>query len=387
MLTAALNLGLPSPINIKVQGTKLEEAHAIAEAIAAVVKDVPGAVDVRVAQPLDYPALRIEVDRVKAGFLGITQDEVIKNIVTALNSSVNFAPAFWISPKNGNHYFMGAQYREEEIESVETLMDIPISMMTKSGVPQTALLIERTKAPAVIDHRNITRTIDVYANVAGRAVGSVAEDMEALLASSPQFLQLKEDFESRGYRYEFYGEVASMRDSFRHLLFGFLTAAILVYLVMVAQLRSFLLPLVIMGTVPLGLIGVVLALWLTGTNFGIPALMGLILMVGIVVQYSVLLVDFVVRLQREGVEIGEAVREAARQRIRPVLMTASTTALALLPLALGVIPGSESNVPLARAMLGAVAGGSVLALLVVPALYAVVGKHLHIRAETAPSLT
>tara|TARA_R110002072_G_scaffold31466_4_gene96942 strand:- start:10755 stop:13940 length:3186 start_codon:yes stop_codon:yes gene_type:complete len=392
MLTAALNLGLPSPINIKVQGTKLEEAHAIAEAIAAVVKDVPGAVDVRVAQPLDYPALRIEVDRVKAGFLGITQDEVIKNIVTALNSSVNFAPAFWISPKNGNHYFMGAQYREEEIESVETLMDIPISMMTKSGVPQTALLkdiarIERTKAPAVIDHRNITRTIDVYANVAGRAVGSVAEDMEALLASSPQFLQLKEDFESRGYRYEFYGEVASMRDSFRQLLFGFLTAAILVYLVMVAQLRSFLLPLVIMGTVPLGLIGVVLALWLTGTNFGIPALMGLILMVGIVVQYSVLLVDFAVRLQREGVEIGEAVREAARQRIRPVLMTASTTALALLPLALGVIPGSESNVPLARAMLGAVAGGSVLALLVVPALYAVVGKHLHIRAETAPSLT
>ena len=392
MLTAALNLGLPSPINIKVQGTKLEEAHAIAEAIAAVVKDVPGAVDVRVAQPLDYPALRIEVDRVKAGFLGITQDEVIKNIVTALNSSVNFAPAFWISPKNGNHYFMGAQYREKEIESVETLMDIPISMMTKSGVPQTALLkdiarIERTKAPAVIDHRNITRTIDVYANVAGRAVGSVAEDMEALLASSPQFLQLKEDFESRGYRYEFYGEVASMRDSFRQLLFGFLTAAILVYLVMVAQLRSFLLPLVIMGTVPLGLIGVVLALWLTGTNFGIPALMGLILMVGIVVQYSVLLVDFAVRLQREGVEIGEAVREAARQRIRPVLMTASTTALALLPLALGVIPGSESNVPLARAMLGAVAGGSVLALLVVPALYAVVGKHLHIRSEAAPSLT
>ena len=392
MLTAALNLGLPSPINIKVQGTKLEEAHAIAEAIAAVVKDVPGAVDVRVAQPLDYPALRIEVDRVKAGFLGITQDEVIKNIVTALNSSVNFAPAFWISPKNGNHYFTGAQYREEEIESVETLMDIPISMMTKSGVPQTALLkdiarIERTKAPAVIDHRNITRTIDVYANVAGRAVGSVAEDMEALLASSPQFLQLKEDFESRGYRYEFYGEVASMRDSFRQLLFGFLTAAILVYLVMVAQLRSFLLPLVIMGTVPLGLIGVVLALWLTGTNFGIPALMGLILMVGIVVQYSVLLVDFAVRLQREGVEIGEAVREAARQRIRPVLMTASTTALALLPLALGVIPGSESNVPLARAMLGAVAGGSVLALLVVPALYAVVGKHLHIRSEAAPSLT
>ena len=392
MLTAALNLGLPSPIDIKVQGTKLEEAHSIAKAIAAVVKKVPGAVDVRVAQPLDYPALRIEVDRVKAGYLGITQEEVIKNIVTALNSSVNFAPAFWISPKNGNHYFMGAQYREEEIESVETLQNIPISMSRADGVPMTAMLkdiarITRTKAPAIVDHRNITRTIDVYANVDGRAVGSVAQEMQELLATSPEFQALKTDFESRGYRYEFYGEVASMRDSFRQLLFGFLTAAILVYLVMVAQLRSFLLPLVIMGAVPLGLIGVVVALWLTGTNFGIPALMGLILMVGIVVQYSVLLVDFAVRLQRDGVEIGEAVREAARQRLRPVLMTASTTALALLPLALGWVPGSESNVPLARAMLGAVIGGSVLALIVVPALYVIVGNRLHIRPETQAALT
>ncbi|HIE71946.1 MAG TPA: efflux RND transporter permease subunit, partial [Planctomycetes bacterium] len=123
---------------------------------------------------------------------------------------------------------------------------------------------------AIVDHRIITRTIDVYANVDGRAVGSVAQEMEELLATSPEFQKLKTDFESRGYRYEFYGEVASMRDAFRQLLFGFLTAAILVYLVMVAQLRSFVLPLVIMGAVPLGLVGVVVALWLTGTNFGIP---------------------------------------------------------------------------------------------------------------------
>jgi multidrug efflux pump subunit AcrB len=264
-------------------------------------------------------------------------------------------------------------------------------MRRAGGDPMTVMLkdiarITRTKAPAIIDHRNITRTIDVYANVDGRAVGSVAQEMEELLATSPEFQKLKTGFESRGYRYEFYGEVASMRDAFRQLLFGFLTAAILVYLVMVAQLRSFVLPLVIMGAVPLGLVGVVVALWLTGTNFGIPALMGLILMVGIVVQYSVLMVDFAVRLQREGVEIGEAVREAARQRLRPVLMTASTTALALLPLALGWVPGSESNVPLARAMLGAVIGGSVLALFVVPALYVIVGKRLHIRPETQASL-
>ncbi|MDP6929498.1 MAG: efflux RND transporter permease subunit, partial [Planctomycetota bacterium] len=149
---------------------------------------------------------------------------------------------------------------------------------------------------------------------------------------------------------------------------------ILVYLVMVAQFRSFLLPLVILLTVPLGLIGVVPVLWLTGTSVSVPAFMGLILMVGIVVQYSILVVEFAARLQRQGTPMHEAILAAARDRLRPVLMTSLTTCFALIPMAIGMGRGSEANIPLARAIIGAVIGGMLLSLLVVPSIYSILGR-------------
>ncbi len=383
MLTAALNLGLPSPINFKVQGSSLETSHEIARAIVDEVSNVEGAVDVRIAQPLDYPALMIQVDRVKAGYLGLTQEDVIKNVATALNSSVNFAPSFWISPENGNHYLIGAQYREEDIKSFETIENIPITGSEKGPaiLLKNIATIERTTAPVVIDHRNITRTIDVYANVSGRAAGTVAAEMESVLASSPRIQSLMDEYGDRGYSFELYGEISSMRDSFDQFSTGILIAAILVYLVIVAQFRSFVLPLVIILSVPLGLIGVIAALLLTGTNFGIPAFMGLILMVGIVVQYSILMVDFAVRKERDGVGSREAIMSAARERLRPILMTAAAAAFALLPMAIGLGHGSEANAPLARAMLGGVIAGSLLTLLVVPSIYTVFANRIDFKAS------
>ena len=381
MLTAALNMGQPAPIDFKVQGSDLRILHEIAQGIATQARAIEGAVDVRVAQPLDYPALRFEVDRVKAAYLGVTQEEIVKNVVTALNSSVNFQPAFWIDPRNGNHYFIGAQYREEAIDSMATLEDIPIATGGRVIRLADVARIERTTSPAVVDHRNITRTVDVYADVRGAASGDVAAAIEARLATAPAFRKLMAEYEPRGYRYELYGEIASMRASFAQFAAGLGIAALLVYLVMVAQFRSFLVPLATMLAVPLGLVGVFGVLWLTGTNLGIPAFMGLILMVGMVVQYSVLLVDFAVRRQREGADAHTAARDAARERIRPVLMTASTTALALLPMAIGIGRGAEANAPLARAMLGAVLGGCALTLLVLPALYTFFGARLRPQAD------
>ncbi len=385
MLTAALNLGLPSPIDFQIQGSSLEISHEIATAIADEVRGVDGAVDVRVAQPINYPSLKIEVDRVKAAELGLTQEDVIKNVATALNSSVNFSPSFWISPKNGNHYLIGVQYRERDIESIATLESIPLTAAMGGDVDgppiplRSVARITRTVAPSVVDHRNITRTIDVYANVRGRATGSVAADMQAKLASSERVQGLLSKYGGKGYGYTLRGEIASMNDSFAQFRTGLVIASVLVYLVMVAQFRSFFLPLVIMLTVPLGLIGVIAALLITGTNFGIPAFMGVILMVGMVVAYSVLLVDFALRRQREGASVKEAIQDAARDRLRPVMMTSLTTAAALVPMAIGIGEGAEANAPLARVILGAVLGGSVLALVVVPALYAAFGSFLAIR--------
>ncbi|MFT7667676.1 MAG: multidrug efflux pump subunit AcrB [Planctomycetota bacterium] len=386
MLTAALNQGLPAPIDIQVQGSDLHILHEIAEAIVAEVKSVPGAVDVRVGQPLEYPAVMIDVDRIKAAEVGLTQEEVIKNVVTAINSSVNFNPSFWIDPNNGNHYLIGAQYPEDEIEDFNTLLDIPIvgKATTQPVLLGNVATLSRTTSPAVVRHINITRTVDVYANVEGRDLGGLAAEIEERLENSVSFQKVMDEFGSRGYRYAVKGEVQSMNESFEQFGLGLLVAAVLVFLVLVAQLRSFLLPIVIFLAVPMGLVGVVLMLWLTDTNLSIPSFMGLILMVGLVVEYSILLVDYAARQQRAGVELETAVLEAARHRLRPLLMASLTTVLALLPMAVGFGSGGEGNIPLARAIIGAVLGGTILTLFVVPALYGILGRF--VRADEISEL-
>ncbi len=361
LITAALNFGLPSPIDIQVEGNDLQVAHAIAEKIKNIVENVPGAADVRIQQRLDYPQINVNIDRVKAAYLGLTQEDVVKNIVTSINSSINFAPAFWIDPKNGNHYFLGAQYGEEKIKSLDTLENIPITSSDHNGSGSAVLLrniasFERTTAPSEVNHLNISRVIDVFSNVSGRDIGSVASDIEK---------GLKNIDVPSGYFVHMRGEVQSMRESFGSLGLGLILAAVLVYLVMVVQFRSFLDPLIVMCAFPLGLIGVLLMLFLTGTNLNIQSIMGVMMMVGIVASFNVLLVDFANRLRAEGINIEEAVVKATLIRLRPKLMTALSVILGLIPMA--IVGGI--NIPLARAVIGGVFTATVFTLSVTPILY------------------
>ncbi|MFQ5962730.1 MAG: efflux RND transporter permease subunit [Candidatus Scalinduaceae bacterium] len=376
MLTAALNFGLPSPINIQIEGSRLETSYEIAKAIVHEVKKVPGTADVRIAQRLDYPAIDIEVDRVKAAHLGISQEDVVKNIVTTLNSSVNFDPAFWIDHRSGNHYFIGAQYLEDDIRSLQTLENIPItsSDTMRATVLKNIATFKRTTAPAVVNHLNITRVIDVYANVSGRDVGSIAAEIEERLERSGKLQTLMAEYKPKGYTYHIRGEVQSMQESFKQFGTGLVIATMLVYLVMVAQFRSFRDPFIILFTVPLGFIGVAFMLYFTNTNLNIQSFMGIIMMVGIVVAYSVLLVEFANRLQEKGVSIEEAIVQAARIRLRPILMTSLTTIFALLPMAVDLGNSGGANVPLARAIIGGVLGALILSLIVVPSLYTIFAK-------------
>ncbi len=375
MMTAALNFGLPAPINIQVRGSKLDKLQEIARGVVEQVKSVEGSVDVRIAEPTGHPAISIQVDRTKAAVLGLSQEDVIKNVATAINSSCNFAPAFWIDPRNGNHYLMGAQYQEMDIQSLETLDNIPITgpKSTSPTLLKNIATIVRTTTPVIVQHQNITRTVNIFADVDGRDVGSVGNEILTRLEGSALNPYLA-DGGKDGYRVMIMGEIASLQKSFANFGEGLIIAVILVYLVMVAQFRSFLLPLAILLTVPLGLIGVVPVLWLTGTSVSVPAFMGLILMVGIVVQYSILVVEFAARMQRQGTPMHEAILAAARDRLRPVLMTSLTTCFALIPMAIGMGRGSEANIPLARAIIGAVIGGMLLSLLVVPSIYSILGR-------------
>ena len=358
LMTAALNGGLPSPINIQVEGNKLETAYEIGSKIKEIVAQVPGTTDVRIQQKLDYPQLQVDVDRVKAAAVGLTEENVVKNVVTSLNSSINFAPAFWIDHNNGNHYFIGAQYREGDIQSIDTLRDIPITSPLQH-VPislRNLVSLSRATAPAEVNHLNITRVVDVYANVQGRDIGSVAAEIEKKIQNVEK---------PEGYFVRMRGEVQSMRESFGSLGFGLIMAVALVYLVMVLQFRSFLDPFIVMFAVPLGLVGVLWMLFLTGTRLNIQSLMGVILMVGVVVAFSLLLVDLANRLRREGMGTERAVVEAARLRLRPILMTSLAATLGLVPMA--IVGGA--NIPLARAVIGGVLAATILTLVVVPILY------------------
>lgn len=382
LVSAALNFGLPSPIDIQVTGNDLHVARDIAERVRKAAAGVAGAADVRIQQRLDYPAIQVDVDRVRAAYLGLTPKAVVQNIVASLNSSINFDPAFWIDTSNGNHYFLGVQYPEEQIESLATLESLPItaartdplrtmtnghSSASADGVQLPVPLrnlatFRRVTAPTEVNHHNISRVIDVFANVDGRDVGSVAAEIEQRLAPIRANLP-------PGYEIHMRGEVQSMRESFANLGFGFLLAAVLVYLVMVAQFRSFLDPFIIMFAVPLGVIGVIAILLATGTTFNVQSFMGVIFMVGIAVSNSVLLVEFANRLHEQGADLEEAIVEASAVRLRPIIMTSLAAVLGLLPMAIGLQQGAEANVPLARAVVGGLSVSTVLTLFVVPVLY------------------
>ena len=415
MLSAALNQGEPSPIHFQVQqASSLETGVEIAQIIQEAANEVPGTADARVAQRIDYPVLEIEMNRELAARLGLTPDEVMKNLVSATNSSINFEPAFWVDHARGNHYFLGVQYWEEDLNSLETLKNIPVRGSAAGSVRLGDIAtIHQGSAPGVVNHRNITRVIDVYVNILpGYDVGSIVDQIEhkleqrgAVAASDERGalynlgtgVSPSEEGQSTtnkglsaspladGNKYKsvvvrMMGEVRSMREAFAQFSGGLAIAAVLVYLVMVAQFRSFVDPFIVLLSVPLGFIGVVAVLMLTGTNLSIMAFMGIIMMVGIVVEYAIVLVDFANARVRAGRSPQEAIIEATQVRLRPVMMTSLTTWLALLPMAWPQLlttvgfHSSAANAPLARAIIGGVLAATFLSLIVVPCLYVILKR-------------
>ncbi len=388
MVSAALNFGLPSPIDIQVEGRNMAEQTRIAEEIRElIVRQVPGVVDARVQQPIDYPTLKIMPDRTKMAYSGITHEDATKNLMSMLNSSTSFDPAFWLDHASGNHYFVGVTYKEQNIDSLESLRTVPITGEHTSAPVQLQNLVgEPTLEHSAVEvnHLALARVVDVYANVQGRDIGSVARDIERVLTdwgtrqaargSSAAVSWIPPDPNRpgkglAGYAVRMRGEVSSMRESFASLGFGMALAGVLIYLIMVAQFRSFLDPFIIMFAVPLGIVGVLAILWATGTSFNIQSFMGAIFMIGIAVTNSILLVEFSNRLRHEaGLPPQEAAIRAGSVRLRPILMTALAMVMGLMPLALHE---GDPTMPLARAVIGGLTASTMLTVFVVPCLYVI----------------
>ena len=305
MVRSAMNEGKSSPLNVRITAKNMKKARKLAEQMMARIKGIDGVVDARIIQRLNYPQYVLEVDQAKAASLGLNQTDVMQNVVSAFNSSVQFNKKnFWIDPKSSNQYFVGVQYPEEDISSVDTLLDIPITGIGQARpIPLRNLVkvpLPRVEVPAEINHTNLQATMDLTMGVYGRDLGHVAEEVGREVArfgkARPDGGWTPFDPDSagkvmEGARVVLAGEYQKMDQTFRFQALGMAGAVLLIYFLMVALFRSYLTPLVVLSAVPIGLIGVVLMLYLTGTALNVQSLLGVIFMVGIVVSNTVLLID------------------------------------------------------------------------------------------------
>lgn len=369
IVNMALNEGVPTPISVQASAGTLQQCRDAAERIVHAVRPIAGTRDVQIAQSLDYPQFDVQVDRTRAKYLGLDQEEVAQTVLTALGSSVGYSPTIWIDPKSGVDFFMGVQYESNQFQSLDEVRNIPLSLNTAEGpvtIPLSNIAtVKRVNIPGEIAHYNISRVNDVHVNISGRDLGSVAADIETTLAGM--------DFEN-GVSVTLRGPVEKMRSGMSLLGVGLAVATLLVYLVLMAQFRSFLDPLIIMLAVPLGIGGVLVVLWMTDTYINIQSLMGTLMMIGVVVNNSILLVEFANQRRRDGYSPRDAALSAAQIRLRPILMTSLTLVASMLPLSFQLAPGNEAMIPLARALLGGMIVSTVLTLVLVPCVYTLVHR-------------
>ncbi len=359
---AVLNLGLPAPIDIQVSGSELNASYRTAVEIAERVRKIPGVSDLFIPQDLDCPALKVDIDRIRAGKLGLTQKDIVQNVITALTSNQMIAPSYWVDHRSGNDYLLTVQYPEGQVQTRQDLEAIPVrSAAGKRAARLDAVsTISRMQSPTEVDHYQLRRVVDVYVSPEGEDLGRVANAVDGIL---------KQTSIPDGVRVDLRGMVQGMRDSFRSFGLGLLLAVALLYLILVAQFRSFLDPFLILASLPPGITGVLAALLLTGSSLNVMSLMGTVMMVGVAVSNSILIVHAANELRDEGLAAGEAIREACRRRFRPVLMTSVATVVGLLPLAVKLGTGGEAYVPMARAIIGGMSLSVVTGVFAVPAAW------------------
>ena len=379
-----LNSGLPAPIDVQVTGRDAGPNYAIAQQLAEQIARIPGAVDVHIHQVVDAPELRINVDRVKAGQLGLTQRDVASSLLISLSGSSQVAPNFWLNWKNGVSYNILIQTPQYKLDSMDKLMRTPVSpagaavafntpgsmagvanqamaprelrrirVRRRTEIPgalpyQTQLLsnlatIEHTTGPEIANHYNVQPVFDVYANIDRRDLGGVASQVEKIMRETkiPKTTQIM-----------LRGQAATMQSSFYRLGLGLLAAIVLVYLLMAVNFQSWVDPFIILTALPGALAGILWMLFVTQTTLNVPSLMGAIMCIGVATANSILMVVFANDERMEGKGARAAALSAGYTRLRPVLMTALAMILGMLPMALGIGEGAEQNAPLGRAVIG-----------------------------------
>jgi multidrug efflux pump subunit AcrB len=401
IVSQVLNFGLPAALDVQISGNDLNSDFAIARRLQNQAEEIPGIVDLRIAEPLDYPALKVNVDRDRALQLHVTEEQVASSLLTALSGNSLLQPTFWLDPGNGVNYNVISQMPRHYVDSVQALERVPIAGsavtassgklqsglygaptsqpgFTTSYTPPSQLLgnvatITHSVDPAVVAHYNVQRVIDLNAGVAGRDLGGATAAMRRAIASLGKL--------PPGTRIAIRGQSQAMEQAFGILERGIILSTILVYLLMAANFQSWLEPFIIIMAVPGALAGVLWMLVLTGTTINVESLMGAIMAVGVGVANGNLLITFANDLREEGYDPVEAAITAGHIRLRPILMTALAMILGMLPMALGLGTGSELNAPLGRAVIGGLVAATLMTLFVVPAVYSILSRQLKTKRE------
>ncbi len=378
IVSQTINFGLPAPFDIQVVGRDQVKNRAIAAGLASRIRQIPGAVDVRVQQPADRPKLEFAIDRTKASQMGLSESDIANSVLLNLSGSSQVSPSYWVNYGLGIQYLLNIRAPEYRMDSLDALNSMPVSA-SQPGAGNGQVLanvasFERANGPAVVSHYDVMPVIDVFGGVSGRDLGGVLHDIEPIIA------QTKKDL-PRGSSILIRGQAETMHSSFIGLSVGLVMAIALIYLLLVVNFQSWLDPFIIITALPGALAGVIWGLHLTGTTASVPALMGAIMSLGVATANSVLVVTFARNHLHEGMDPLHAAWEAGVGRLRPVLMTAMAMIIGMFPMALGLGEGGEQNAPLGRAVIGGLVFATVATLFFVPVVFSLLRRH-----ETAPNM-
>ncbi|MFM0342099.1 efflux RND transporter permease subunit [Paraburkholderia fungorum] len=367
IISQILNFGSPAPIDLQIRGNNLNANYAYADRLLRQVRDVPGVVDARIAQSHGNPTFNVDVDRTRAQLLGITERDVTNSMVVSLAGSSQVAPTFWLNNANGVSYPIVMQTPQYSLDSLAALQNLPI---TASGGSTAQILgglarVERTSSNEVVSQYNIQPMVEIFATTQGRDLGAVASDIQRIVHDNASTLP-------KGSNVALLGQVQTMNSAFAGMLFGLLGAVVLIYLLIVVNFQSWADPFVIVSALPAALAGIVWMLFATHTTLSVPALTGAIMCMGVATANSILVVSFCRERFAVHGDPFKAALEAGFTRFRPVLMTALSMIIGMMPMALALGEGGEQNAPLGRAVIGGLLFATTASLFLVPVIFCIV---------------
>ena len=371
IVSQTLNIGIPAPLDVQIMGRDQVKNREVAARLVDKMRNIPGAVDVRVQQPADLPKLKFAIDRTKAAALGLSERDVANAVLLSVSGSGQVQPAYWLNPAYGVQYLINARAPERVLDSVAALNSLPVSAGRvgegNGQVLANVAVMTRTNGVPAISHYNVTPVIDVFGGVSGRDLGGVLRDLRPLLKQAEKELP-------RGSYLSLRGQAETMRSSFIGLGIGLLGAIVLIYLLLVVNFQSWLDPFIIITALPGALAGVSWALFLTFTTLSVPALMGAIMSLGVATSNAVLVVSFARNNLSDGMSPIQAALAAGTGRLRPVIMTALAMVIGMLPMSLGIGEGAEQNAPLGRAVIGGLVLATIATLFFVPVVFSLLHR-------------